>query len=81
MADLYWKRFQNYFKVNSYKFLPAEKFDEASQYLEQKRIEYRNGLTTTVTKDLALLDISSFLRLQLRNKEWGLTNNQSCFIY
>ncbi len=59
MRSAIWKRFQNHFKVNSYKFLPAEKFDEASQYLEQKRIEYRNGLTMLYISDKELQTLIS----------------------
>lgn len=35
-----WSRFQNHFRVNSYKLLPAEKYDEALDYLEKLRAEY-----------------------------------------
>lgn len=38
-----WSRFQNHFKLASYKDLPAEKFDEALAYLDQKRQEYLGG--------------------------------------
>jgi Rha family phage regulatory protein len=38
-----WSRFQKHFELNSYKVLPADRFDEAVEYLEQRRDEYRDG--------------------------------------
>ncbi len=38
-----WSRFQNHFKLNSYKNLPAEQFDDATAYLKAKQYEYNNG--------------------------------------
>jgi hypothetical protein len=49
-----WKRFQLHFDINSYKLLPADKFDDAVEYLEQKRIEYRDGATMLYISDKEL---------------------------
>jgi Rha family phage regulatory protein len=49
-----WKRFQLHFGVSSYKLLPADKFDDAVEYLEQKRIEYRDGATMLYISDKEL---------------------------
>lgn len=35
-----WSRFQNHFRINSYKALPAEKYDEALIYVEKLHAEY-----------------------------------------
>lgn len=39
-----WSRFQNHFKLNSYKELPYDKFDEAMAYLDAKQEEYNGGV-------------------------------------
>ncbi len=39
-----WSRFQNHFKLSSYKDLPADKFDDAMGYLDLKEQEYSQGV-------------------------------------
>ncbi len=39
-----WSRFQNHFQLASYKDLPADRFDEACAYLDEKEKEYSNGV-------------------------------------
>lgn len=39
-----WSRFQNHFKINSYKELPAINYDDACIYLDNKSEEYRQGV-------------------------------------
>jgi hypothetical protein len=38
-----WSRFQNHFNLSSYKDLPADKYDEAVEYLNAKKAEYLGG--------------------------------------
>ena len=35
-----WSRFQNHYSLSSYKYLPADKYEDAVQYLEAKQKEY-----------------------------------------
>lgn len=43
MRAAIWSRFQKHFAVNSYKELPADRYEEACLYLNAKGEEYRNG--------------------------------------
>ena len=62
-----WSRFQNHFKLSSYKDLPADKFDEAMEYLDLKEQEYsqsvemlwisRTELNDLVTQQLKSLPV------------------------
>ncbi len=45
-----WSRFNNHFKVGSYKELPAIKFDDAVTYLDAKRDDYDKGFALAVVK-------------------------------
>lgn len=38
-----WSRFQNHFKLSSYKDLPANRYEEALTYLDAKQTEYLGG--------------------------------------
>jgi len=49
-----WSRFQNHFKLSSYKDLPADKFDEALDYLDAKNNEYNNGLEMLYVSNIEL---------------------------
>lgn len=43
MRSQLWSRFQNHFNLSSYKDLPADKYDEAIEYLDAKEVEYLGG--------------------------------------
>ncbi|MGZ3767382.1 MAG: KilA-N domain-containing protein [Mucilaginibacter sp.] len=49
-----WSRFQNHFKLNSYKNLPAEQFDDALAYLKAKQYEYSNGVEMLYVSNVEL---------------------------
>lgn len=49
-----WSRFQNHFKLSSYKNLPADQFDEALAYLDAKNNEYNQGLEMMYVSNVEL---------------------------
>lgn len=49
-----WSRFQNHFKLSSYKHLPADQFDDALAYLKAKQYEYSNGVEMMYVSNIEL---------------------------
>jgi hypothetical protein len=66
----FWARFQNHFKVSSYKLLPADKFGEAMDYL--RRLEGNEGdsfmmLTPQELSGIVRENIESYERKRIAN--------------
>lgn len=53
-----WSRFKNHFRINGYKELSVDKFEEALAYLEKLRDEYASG------KQMVLVDASELEKLK-----------------
>ncbi|MCK9394251.1 MAG: ORF6N domain-containing protein [Methylobacter sp.] len=49
----FWSRFQNHFKLSSYKLTPAEKFDEAKEYLRKLEGEDKDAFMMLTAKELS----------------------------
>jgi hypothetical protein len=49
----FWSRFQNHFKLSSYKLMPAEKFDEAKEYLRKLEGEDKDAFMMLTAKELS----------------------------
>ena len=53
-----WSRFKNHFRINGYKELKADRYEEALDYLEKLREEYANG------KRMVLVAVEEFEKLK-----------------
>lgn len=62
-----WSRFRNHFRINGYKELPVDKFDDALAYLEKLREEYASG------KVMVLIDAGELEQLRNPSRDTRIT--------